>query len=80
MANYDVDEKECRCYLNRELVANFMLRCLDSVEMIGSIMQVNYHGKVEEDNTDAECIRFVLTDDIKVQNFLEVEPEIISHE
>ena len=69
MANYDADEKECRCYLNGELVANFMLRCLDSVEMVGSIMQVNYHVKVEEDNTGAECIRFVLTDDIKVRNF-----------
>ena len=72
MANYDVDEKECRCYLNRELVANFMLRCLDSVEMVGSIMQANYYDEVEEDNTGAECIRFVLTDDIKVRNFLEV--------
>ena len=77
MANYDVDEKECRCYLNRELVANFMLRCLDSVEMVGSIMQVNYHDKVEEDNTGVERIRFVLTDDIKVQDFLEVGPEKI---
>ena len=75
MANYDADEKECRCYLNGELVANFMLHCLDSVEMVGSIMQVNY--KVEEDNTGAECIRFVLTDDIKVRNFLEVEPETL---
>ena len=75
MANYDADEKECRCYLNGELVADFMLRCLDSVEMVGSIMQVNYHDEVEEDNTGAESIRFVLTDDIKVRNFLEVEPE-----
>ena len=75
MANYDADEKECRCYLNGELVANFMLRSLDSVEMVGSIMQVNYYDKVEEDNTDAECIRFVLTDDVKVRNFLEVELE-----
>ena len=72
MANYDADEKACRCYLNRELVANFMLRCLDSVEMVGSIMQANYYDEVEEDNTGAECIRFVLTDDIKVRNFLEV--------
>ena len=75
MANYDADEKECRCYLNGELVSNFMLCCLDSVEMVGSIMQVNYHDEVEEDNTGAEGIRFVLTDDIKVRNFLEVEPE-----
>lgn len=75
MANYDADEKECHCYLNGELVANFMLRCLDSVEMVGSIMQVNYHDEIEEDNTGAECIRFVLTDDIKVRNFLEVGPE-----
>ena len=75
MANYDADEKECRCYLNGELVANFMLHCLDSVEMVGSIMQVNYHDEVEEDNTGAEYIRFVLIDDIKVRNFLEVEPE-----
>ena len=50
-----------------------MLHCFDLVEMVGSIMQVDY--KVEEDNTGAECIRFVLTDDIKVRNFLEVEPE-----
>ena len=77
MANYDADEKECCCYLNGELVANFILRCLDSVEMVGSIMQVNYHDEVEEDNTSAECIRFVLTDDIKVRNFLEVEPETL---
>ena len=77
MANYDADEKACRCYLNRELVANFMLRCLDSVEMVGSIMQANYYDEVEEDNTGAECIRFVLTDDIKVRNFLEVEPETL---
>ena len=75
MANYDADEKECRCYLNGELVANFKLRCFDSVEMVGSIMQVNYYDKVEEDNTGAERIRFVLTDDIKVRDFLEVEPE-----
>ena len=60
MANYDADEKECRCYLNGELVANFMLRCLDSVEMVGSIMQVNFHDEVEEGNTDAECIRLFL--------------------
>ena len=77
MANYDADEKECRCYLNGELVANFMLCCLDSVEMVGSIMQVNYHDEVEEDNTGAEYIRFVLTDDIKVRNLLEVEPETL---
>ena len=77
MANYDADEKECRCYLNGELVAKFMLCCLDSVEMVGSIMQVNYHDEVEEDNTGAESIRFVLTDDIKVRNFLEVEPETL---
>lgn len=77
MANYEADEKECRCYLNGELVANFMLRCLDSVEMVGSIMQVNYYDKVEEDNMGAECIRFVLTDDVKVRNFLEVEPETL---
>ena len=75
MANYDADEKACRCYLNRELVANFMLRCLDSVEMVGSIMQVNFHDEVEEDNTGVENIRFVLTDDGKVRNFLEVGPE-----
>ena len=77
MANYDADEKECRCYLNGELVANFMLHCFDSVEMVSSIMQVNYHDKVEEDNTGVEHIRFVLTDDIKVRNFLEVEPETL---
>ena len=35
-----------------------MLRCLDSVEMVGSIMQVNFHDEVEEDNTGAESIRF----------------------
>ena len=58
MANYDADEIECRCYLNGGLVANLMLRCLDSVEMVGSIMQVNYHDEVEEDNTGAESIRF----------------------
>ena len=58
MANYDADEKECRCYLNGELVLNFMLHCLDSVEIVGSIMQVNYHDEVEEDNTGAESIRF----------------------
>ena len=77
MANYDADEKECRCYLNGELVANFMLHCLDSVEMVGSIMQVNYHDEVEEGNAGVECIRFVLTDDIKVRNFLEVGPETL---
>ena len=77
MANYDADEKECCCYLNGELVAHFILRCLDSVEMVGSIMQVNYHDEVEEDNTGVEHIRFVLTDDIKVRNFLEVEPETL---
>ena len=75
MVNYDADEKECRCYLNGELVENFMLHCFDSVEMVGSIMQVNYHDEVEEENTGVEHIRFVLTDDIKVRNFLEVEPE-----
>lgn len=73
MANYDADEKECRCYLNGELVANFMLHCLDSVEIVGSIMQVNYHDEVEEDNTGEECIRYVLTDNIQSKNFLEVD-------
>ena len=37
-----------------------MLHCFDSVE---------------EDNTGTECIRFVLTDNIKVRNFLEVGSE-----
>ena len=55
-----VEMREFRGYLNGEIVATFPLYWVDSIELVGSVMQVNYY-----EDTDEE--KFVLVDKINVK-------------
>lgn len=51
--------REFRGYMNGEIVATFPLHWVDSIEMVGSVMQVNYNDDFED--------KFILVDKIDVK-------------